>query len=353
MPFNNYNPVLEGITTAMDIAGRIRNAALQQEQLKRMEQQSELQKEEFAWRQKQQEYLNKRQGEQDQLNQANLRMRMLESGIHPAQPGDIAEATAQRFRMDEAGNQTPTGQTGTSIVNRMFDYGGQKMVIPSREESIDEQMRTTKLLGDAATVAAIDKARKLQEATAEEVPPAVADAFGIPRGTRVAKDILDNMVTSAMQSDRDRLNRQSREDIAAKNRASAERRAAARTAAGGMTPGQSAVQARFDQREMDKDIETADKLQEKEQATHTLRETLGSAMGVKDREAVLDPKTGREEVMTPLYRARLKAQLKQATTDVENLQKRQKAIRQKWGFGEFAKGGPKTGRVLADPLGIR
>jgi hypothetical protein len=59
-------------------------------------------------------------------------------------------------------------------------------------------------------------------------------------------------------------------------------------------------------------------------------------MNVPDGKLFVEPKTGKETVMSPIWRSRLRVQIGEAAQKVKGLESQTKAIRQKYGFGEFA-----------------
>jgi hypothetical protein len=188
MPFNDYNPVVSGLQAGYDIASRIRAAALQQQELERLKQQDLAQEEERKFQREQRVYERGRQQTADALTEFTNRMKMNDAGIHQATPGDMTEATAQRFSID--GDQlVPTGQVGTSIVDRMFKnpYGGQTMVLPSEEQQQSDANYQAKIAEGIAASKAGAEARAKFNATAGAVPPSVAERLGVAPGTPVSQ----------------------------------------------------------------------------------------------------------------------------------------------------------------------
>jgi hypothetical protein len=155
-----------------------------------------------------------------------------------------------------------------------------------------------------------------------------------------------------------RADRESRESVARTNRESAERIATGNQAAqttrtqqqiasrekiAKAKGGKKADELNANQRRIQlKDAEAEqEKLQGQEQNFHKLRGELGDALKTEDGEAYLDPKTGKEVEMNALRRSRLTTEYQTATTQAERLAERQRGIRERFGFGEYADGGKK------------
>lgn len=124
------------------------------------------------------------------------------------------------------------------------------------------------------------------------------------------------------------------------------------------TGGQSGVQGRFDQKEVDQAISSHETLQNQEQQQWDLKQQYADAAGaVKAAEAgdvIVDPKTGREvainEKNKPAWEKIYSDRAKDAENKALGYQKRAKGIRQRFGWGEFGQGGSQQ---AATPTGGR
>lgn len=112
---------------------------------------------------------------------------------------------------------------------------------------------------------------------------------------------------------------------------------------GGETAGQSGVQDRFDQKELDRGQNTSDKLDDVIDNETKLRSAYQNALDSSEKgnpnyvgEDIIDPKTGKEVTMSPARRSAYKTQMDASDKKIAELKDRQKQIRQRYGLGEFA-----------------
>jgi hypothetical protein len=198
MPFNNYNPVMNGMQTAYDIAQRIQNQAIQQSQLKRMEQEAQQRQEEFKYTQQRNKEQDKRQQQQDELTHFQNLVKMQDAGIREATPQDITEATAPRFIVDEAGNRTPAG-VGSDIRTRLLNYQGKQYVVPSEQDLLQKQAADAKIENSMAAAKKGAEARAAFEATATEMPGPLSERLGLPAGLKVGPSVQDDVIRALLQ----------------------------------------------------------------------------------------------------------------------------------------------------------
>ncbi len=105
-----------------------------------------------------------------------------------------------------------------------------------------------------------------------------------------------------------------------------------------MTPGQSAVQNRFDERQFEAAMAKHDKLQDQEQEQHGFRQAYGEALNTQDGQSFIDPDDGKQKDMNSLWRSSLKRRFDQSSQKAKALADQQMKIRKQYGTGEFAPG---------------
>jgi hypothetical protein len=104
------------------------------------------------------------------------------------------------------------------------------------------------------------------------------------------------------------------------------------------TPGQTAVQNRWQQKLQEVAAKQHEDLAQKEQDQWDIHGALGDALSTPDGETFVDPaqKNGRELTMNLAQRKVLESRYKTAEQKALQLQQQSKKIRQKYGWGEFA-----------------
>jgi hypothetical protein len=243
--------------------------------------------------------------------------------------------------------------------------GGRQFMALTPQEQVDQGNRLQAQTITADTLARAGAGEQVRQKFGHPPPPEIAHLY--PPGylltdAEMAHDVP--MLIQGMRADkkarddieRDRL-RQERQEAAtagenALNRTNAVKvaqiRASQRGGERGMTPGQGAVQSRFDQRELDRAIADTATWQDQEQVQHQTRLALGEALSTPVGQDFVDPQDNQQHTMNALRQAQLKRRLAAATSQVAALQEKQRKTRQRFGLGEYGPGG--TGQVAA-PVG--
>lgn len=287
---------------------------------------------------------------------------LLEKGARPVDAAGNVDQNTQipRYRMDAAGNVTDTGMfgihapapEGTTVTPPGSKQG---YFVPGEEEKAGLKSRL-----DASAAAAkpgtphVDTEHfsspvvidpKTGKATAIALPDGVThnekpektskytfsyhtDDHGnvhVLRGDPDTGDVTETKVIKGAGSAR-------QDDIAERAKERKEDRDAAR-----------------EQRRQDAAQKQIEAFQTQEQAQHAIRERYGSLIAVKDGEQVMDPKTGQLLQMNKARREGYRSIFNAATSKVDELQTRQKAIIKKFGgdTGESTSRGKLTDQAIA------
>jgi hypothetical protein len=307
----------------------------------------------------------------------------LEKGGQPVSPqGTVNQNTdIPRIAIDSSGHEDPDARVGPArgtVVpvpdqGRVSSAGGQKVYMPSEgeksEQALREKTRQTAAVQDAegwtlpdslARAAAKHAGLPEDALVGVKLPhEVVSDAF--KKGTTAEKP--DKFTYNRFTDDAGKVNvTRIGEDgvpqkwngkdwttLGAGEQLGPKKKDPDASRAGGPTPGQADVQGRFNQREMDQGQRQQDALQELEQKQHDRRNAWGAAVKEKNGTTVIDPETGKEVTMSDARRKTYSQKIEDAGTAVSRLQERQKAIRQRFGWGEF--GGDQQGGTTGGKTG--
>lgn len=193
MPVQTFNPlagVVTGVLQAHALAQSIRRAALQEEAVERQK---------------------SRIAREDELQDAELQLRMNAAGVRPATAGDEFEAAS-----GQALDVTPDPKRGytlsqrpSDIKGRMFKLRGQQFVMPSqfdRERGDERQFsremgRRKRVVGMEQEIKSAAEADRLRQ-TGFEITPEIAERTGLQAGTRVPMTSVDDVMRAMLAGDK-------------------------------------------------------------------------------------------------------------------------------------------------------
>jgi hypothetical protein len=293
------------------------------------------------------------------------RLKLADAGAKPVSAAGTTQETMQLPNIDIAGRQFAGQQVSTNVpapLEQTATYNGTNYFIPTREQrdraDLKSKIDEVSAIGNVQNQLAIDRLQKelnipIGEIGGQQVTKGTAPYVEKKIEREFTAGENEKNRTAANQRNQDTIksrekieqNRQENENKRASIREAGEnaRNAASnasREKAAGIrrdspTPGQQGVQGRFDQREVDQAQKQHNQMADQEQKLWSDRQKLGDML---KRGKTLDAK-GNEIDINPTLAASMQQQIKDKEKLALELQKRQKAIRQRFGWGEFAPGG--------------
>jgi len=192
MPIDHYNPVLSGMMQAYELADRVRTRAMQEAQFKRLQKQDVIQQKQFDAQQK-------RQQEQDTLNEFKTRLALATNPeIAEVAPGQetrtIQMPIADSMRKYFGGAQA---QPLDVPIDAPLEYQGKRYAVRGPEELMSRRLKEAEALNNVAAVKAGMEAAARLKASLVNVPPALRERLGMAPGEQAPYQALGGLASAA------------------------------------------------------------------------------------------------------------------------------------------------------------